>query len=260
MYLMSCIQLLRNFQHKLPKARALAFYLAQDVVARHVEDLAVEMELDAEKEFDLKLPSDLIARIQEIPVQGSSSDDVESYLLAWLLTFHFLVKSSNAGRTAYIDHLRSEDLVGLSLLPALFALLGVSDRTKAFDLSVWSVDDPDMSRKALFLFLFKSLTEFRSFSARARKRCCFTRLARLLSSTASCTVTHSRLVGKHNQPTTLHVCHELYIKILFLPPHQRRAFKCQRSMHGQVRTTSRREHDDQDFEHGSGDQGCLCGG
>lgn len=109
------------------------------------------MELDAEKEFDLKLPTDLIARIQEIPVQGGSSDDVESYLLAWLLTFHFLVKSSNAGRTAYIDHLRSEDLVGSSLLPALFALLGVSDRTKAFDLSVWSVDDPEMSRKALLL-------------------------------------------------------------------------------------------------------------
>lgn len=51
------------------------------------------------------------------------------------------MKQSPRLRTAYIDQLRNNDLVASALLPSLFGLFNLSDRTRPTDLSPWSIDD-----------------------------------------------------------------------------------------------------------------------
>jgi hypothetical protein len=55
-------------------------------------------------------------------------------------------------REAYIEQLRNVELVTSSLLPSLFGLLSLSDRTRPVDLSPWFIDD--------FHFECTSLTDF----------------------------------------------------------------------------------------------------
>jgi hypothetical protein len=90
------------------------------------------------------------------------------FLFPWLIAFHFfdkavsgvmkdgriarseltvIVKQSFKLKNAYIEQLRNLSLVGGSLLPALFSILGVSERGRPFDLSPYSVDEFHLERE-----------------------------------------------------------------------------------------------------------------
>ncbi|GAA5878216.1 hypothetical protein JCM16303_002689 [Sporobolomyces ruberrimus] len=136
-------QLLRLLQDPSLAVQVSSYDLLRRVVQKHVEDLVVEAELDAEEKLEIHLPLSLVKLLET----KLNADDVESpekasaYLLAWLTTFAFFGPASPRLRSGYIDQLRNNDLVASSLLPSLFGLFNLSDRTRPTDLSPWSIDD-----------------------------------------------------------------------------------------------------------------------
>ncbi|GAA5950000.1 hypothetical protein JCM21900_001361 [Sporobolomyces salmonicolor] len=136
----SFTQLLRLLQDPSLAVQLSSYDLLRRVIGKHVGDLVVEVELDQEGETRVELPGELV-RLLERKVQGAEEAEASSYLLAWLTTFAFFEHASPRLRSAYIDQLRNADLVAGSLLPALFRLLNLSDRTRPIDLSPWSIDD-----------------------------------------------------------------------------------------------------------------------
>ncbi|GAA5947534.1 hypothetical protein JCM3765_001719 [Sporobolomyces pararoseus] len=136
-------QLLRLLQDPSLAVQISSYDLLRRVVHKHVEDLVVEVELDSEEEIKIQLPSSLV-KILETRLDGEDLDEpakASTYLLAWLTTFAFFGPASPRLRSAYIDQLRNNDLVASSLLPSLFSLFNLSDRTRPTDLSPWSIDD-----------------------------------------------------------------------------------------------------------------------
>ncbi|GAA5859119.1 hypothetical protein JCM1840_003760 [Sporobolomyces johnsonii] len=136
----SFTQLLRLLQDPSLAVQLSSYDLLRRVIVKHVGDLVVEVELDQEGETRVELPEELV-RLLERQVEGAEEAEASSYLLAWLTAFAFFEQASPRLRSAYIDQLRNADLVAGSLLPALFGLLNLSDRTRPIDLSPWSIDD-----------------------------------------------------------------------------------------------------------------------
>ncbi|GAA5853357.1 hypothetical protein JCM5353_007763 [Sporobolomyces roseus] len=120
-----------------------SYDLLQRVVRKHVEDLVVEVELDVEEKIEIGLPTTLINLLEaKLDTEELESEErASTYLLSWLTAFAFFGPASPRLRSAYIDQLRNNDLVASSLLPSLFSLFNLSDRTRPTDLSPWSIDD-----------------------------------------------------------------------------------------------------------------------
>lgn len=136
-------QLLRLLQDSSLAVQISSYDLLRRIVHKHVEDLVVEVELDTEEKLGILLPSSLIGILKE-PLNAqdlANPSKTSTYLLAWLTAFAFFGPSSPRVRAAYIDQLRDSDLVASSLLPSLFSLFNLSDRTRPTDLSPWSIDD-----------------------------------------------------------------------------------------------------------------------
>ncbi|GAA5904173.1 ubiquitin-protein ligase RKR1 [Sporobolomyces salmoneus] len=136
-------QLLRLLQDPSLAVQISSYDLLRRVVQKHVEDLVVEVELDTEEKIEIQLPRTLVNLLQT-KLDGDEMDSPEkasTYLLAWLTAFAFFGPASPRIRSAYIDQLRNDDLVTSSLLPSLFGLLNLSDRTRPTDLSPWAIDD-----------------------------------------------------------------------------------------------------------------------
>ncbi|GAA5944519.1 ubiquitin-protein ligase RKR1 [Sporobolomyces koalae] len=136
-------QLLRLLQDPSLAVQISSFNLLQRVVQKHVEDLVVEVELDAEEKIEIELPSSLV-KLLEVKLDVDELEDpfrASAYLLSWLTTFAFFGPASPRLRSAYLEQIRNHDLVAASLLPSLFSLLNLSDRSRPTELSPWSVDD-----------------------------------------------------------------------------------------------------------------------
>ena len=59
-------------------------------------------------------------------------------------------------RLKYVAQIRSAELVSTALIPFLFEVLGVSDRTRPFDLSLWTVESPHFKREFPLLVVCES--------------------------------------------------------------------------------------------------------
>ncbi|BGO97992.1 E3 ubiquitin-protein ligase listerin [Rhodotorula toruloides] len=133
-------QLLRLLQDPAWAVQLSSYDLLRRVVKSYVEDLVVEAELDTEEKLEIRLPESLVALLR-VPVADDSASSATTYLLGWMTAFSFFGSASPRLRTAYIEQLRDDGLIVQSLLPSLFALLSISDRTRPFDLAPWSIDD-----------------------------------------------------------------------------------------------------------------------
>ncbi|KAL8278772.1 hypothetical protein RQP46_008841 [Phenoliferia psychrophenolica] len=123
-----------------------SYDLVDRIAAKYVSDLVVEVELDTESPPVIELPKQLVKLLskQLAPSILETPEDyskASTFLLAWLTAFRFFEKASPRIKAAYIDQLRRLDTVAVSFLPSMFALLGLSDRGRAFDVSPWQVDD-----------------------------------------------------------------------------------------------------------------------
>ncbi|GAA5999438.1 ubiquitin-protein ligase RKR1 [Rhodotorula paludigena] len=134
-------QLLRLLQDPAWAVQLSSYNLLRRVVATHVADLVVEVELDAEENVEIKLPSSLTSLLDRRVDDGDEAARTTAYLLAWLATFSFFESSSPRLRASYIEQLRDSGLIVNTLLPSLFHLLSLGDRGRPFDLSPWSIDD-----------------------------------------------------------------------------------------------------------------------
>ncbi|BGP46344.1 hypothetical protein JCM10450v2_002186 [Rhodotorula kratochvilovae] len=134
-------QLLRLLQDPAWAVQLSSYDLLRRVVTKHVSDLVVEAELDAEESLEIKLPTALVQLLQRRLDEDEDEARTTAYLLAWMTAFSFFDSSSPRLRAAYIEQLRDSGLVVDSLLPSLFGLLSLSDRGRAFDLTPWSIDD-----------------------------------------------------------------------------------------------------------------------
>ncbi|BGP23081.1 ubiquitin-protein ligase E3 [Rhodotorula toruloides] len=133
-------QLLRLLQDPAWAVQLPSYDLLRRVVKGYVEDLVVEAELDTEEKIEIRLPESLVALLRT-PVIDDSMSATTTYLLGWMTAFSFFGSASPRLRTAYIEQMRDEGIVEQSLLPSLFTLLSISDRTRPFDLAPWSIDD-----------------------------------------------------------------------------------------------------------------------
>ncbi|GAA6034281.1 hypothetical protein JCM8097_003822 [Rhodosporidiobolus ruineniae] len=134
-------QLLRLLQDPSLAVQLSSYDLLRRIIAQHVSDLVVEVELDAEEKVKIEYPAALLKVLEEPLRDGDSAERATSYLFAWMTTFAFFESASPRLRSAYIEQLRNVELVTSSLLPSLFGLLNLSDRTRAVDLSPWFIDD-----------------------------------------------------------------------------------------------------------------------
>ncbi|GAA5949321.1 hypothetical protein JCM10213_006714 [Rhodosporidiobolus nylandii] len=137
----SFAQLLRLLHDPSLAVQLSSYDLLRRIIAQHVSDLVVETELDAEEQVVVEFPAGLL-KLLEKPLQaGDEAEKATSYLFAWMTAFSFFENSSPRLRSTYIEQLRNLNLVPASLLPSLFSLLSVTDRTRPFDLAPWSIDD-----------------------------------------------------------------------------------------------------------------------
>ncbi|KAG0655711.1 hypothetical protein C6P46_000745 [Rhodotorula mucilaginosa] len=133
-------QLLRLLQDPAFAVQLSSYQLLRRVIDKHVSDLVVEAELDVEDKLEIRLPPALVTALEHVPDVDEPSQ-VTTYLLSWLLTFSFFESASPRLREAYLEQLRDSGLVVQAFLPAVFAPLQLSDRTRPVDLTPWSVDD-----------------------------------------------------------------------------------------------------------------------
>ncbi|GAA6012470.1 hypothetical protein JCM10207_007100 [Rhodosporidiobolus poonsookiae] len=134
-------QLLRLVQDSSLAVQLSSYDLLRRVIAQHVADLVVEVELDTDETVKIEFPTALL-RLLDAPLRGDASPEKATpYLFAWMTAFAFFESSSPRLRSAYIEQLRNIELVTSSLLPSLFGLLNLSDRSRPVDLSPWSIDD-----------------------------------------------------------------------------------------------------------------------
>ncbi|KAI5475113.1 ubiquitin-protein ligase E3 [Pseudohyphozyma bogoriensis] len=116
------------------------------IAGKHVADLVVEVELETEASASVELPEELIVLLSA-KLDADTLDSPEeyakasTYLFAWLAAFRFFDNASPRIKSAYIDQLRRLDLVATSFLPSVFMLLNLSDRTRPFDVTPWSIDE-----------------------------------------------------------------------------------------------------------------------
>ncbi|GAA5836983.1 hypothetical protein JCM11251_004464 [Rhodosporidiobolus azoricus] len=133
-------QLLRLIQDPSLAVQLSSYDLLRRIVTRHVSDLVVEVELDTEEKVIIQYPSALL-RLLETPLRdGDEPEKATSFLFAWMTAFAFFESASPRLRSAYIEQLRNLELVTTSLLPSLFSLLNLSDRTRPVDLAPWFID------------------------------------------------------------------------------------------------------------------------
>ncbi|KAK4053203.1 hypothetical protein OIV83_001938 [Microbotryomycetes sp. JL201] len=122
-----------------------AFDLLVKIVETHIADLVVEAELDTDDTLQLALPVELVALISDKVDADAQAVETYSttttYLFAWLVTFRFFEMASPRIKAAYNDQLRRADIVATSLLPTIFTLVNLSDRTRPVDISPWAVDE-----------------------------------------------------------------------------------------------------------------------
>lgn len=121
-----------------------AFELTGRAAEKHVGDLVVEVELRTEDDPDpapIELPASLTTLLGTRLDAGAAPSQCSTFLLGWLTACRFFDQASPRIKAAYIDQLRSLDLVEAALLPSLFALLNLSDRTRAFEIAPWTVEE-----------------------------------------------------------------------------------------------------------------------
>ncbi|GAA5970378.1 hypothetical protein JCM11641_001687 [Rhodosporidiobolus odoratus] len=135
-------QLLRLLRDPSLAAQLSSYDLLRRIITQHVSNLVVEIELEAEQEqVVIEFPTELLNLLQEPLEEGDEAEKATSYLFTWMTTFAFFDNASPRIRSAYVEQLRNLDLVQTSLLPSLFNLLAINDRTRPFDLAPWSIND-----------------------------------------------------------------------------------------------------------------------
>ncbi|GAA5860656.1 hypothetical protein JCM8547_005490 [Rhodosporidiobolus lusitaniae] len=133
-------QLLRLIRDQSIAVQLSSYDLLRRIVAQHVSDLVVETELDTEEKMLIEFPAGLVKLVETPLKEGAQPEQATSYLFAWMTAFAFFESASPRLRNAYIEQLRNAELIISSLLPSLFALLNLSDRTRPVDLSSWFID------------------------------------------------------------------------------------------------------------------------
>ncbi|GAA5872634.1 hypothetical protein JCM3774_001869 [Rhodotorula dairenensis] len=133
-------QLLRLLQDPAYAVQLSSYQLLRRVIGKHVSDLVVEAELDVEDKLEIRLPTALVSALEHTP-DSDEPNQVTAYLLSWLLAFSFFESASPRLRAGYLEQLRDSGLVVQAFLPAVFAPLQLSDRTRPVDLAPWTVDD-----------------------------------------------------------------------------------------------------------------------
>ncbi|KAG8744954.1 hypothetical protein FRC10_009189 [Ceratobasidium sp. 414] len=132
--------------------KAMAHELARSAVAQITEQRVVEAAVATVTETEdgdlpadeqqFELPQSLIEKLAPISPRGPSSEDQLNLLLSWWIAVEFFDNSSLKVRQGYLEQLRRQDLVKLSLLPCLFELLSIGMvGAKPFGLSQWYVEE-----------------------------------------------------------------------------------------------------------------------
>lgn len=147
--------------------QATAYRLLGQVIRKQTAALVLEVEADVAKEDEeapqreIKIPQQLISIVEAgRAVDWFEMSDVEivlGQLLAWMAVLDHFDDASRTVRWAYLDQINSSRLLEESLLPLLFAMLGVSELGAwNFPASQYAVDEfyPDCG----FLVFEKCLT------------------------------------------------------------------------------------------------------
>ncbi|GJJ10582.1 hypothetical protein Clacol_004809 [Clathrus columnatus] len=123
----------------------LAYFLLQQAAFKRTEHLVVEAAVDTqENEATIVLPQELLSLLQTnvgLDTSVIRNEEALSYLLSWMLCFDLFVDASLKVKTAYIDHMRELDLIGLYFLPNVLGILDVASNTQAFKLDHWTTDE-----------------------------------------------------------------------------------------------------------------------
>jgi hypothetical protein len=156
-------QLLGLMHSSLPAVRTAAYAWLQALVATSVQALSVEAELAEEGSMEISLPPALLQTLSQ------TAGPLTAWLMAWQVSFEYLANAvrrallallcsfheqSATVRSAYIDNLRTQDLLGQSLLPSIFALL--NEKTVSTILPLYSINDVDLTRGFYLLSLVQN--------------------------------------------------------------------------------------------------------
>ncbi|KAF8531403.1 hypothetical protein JB92DRAFT_2851839 [Gautieria morchelliformis] len=122
----------------------MAYQMLQQAAVTRTEHLVVEAGVDSESMVTLDLPHELVALLQSnvnLDDAEAGGQDPLAYLLGWMIIFDLFTDISLKVKTAYIDHLRTLDLIGGYFLPNVFEILGVGRSGNSFKLDPWVVDE-----------------------------------------------------------------------------------------------------------------------
>ncbi|KAF8580184.1 hypothetical protein K439DRAFT_1357639 [Ramaria rubella] len=120
----------------------MAYQILQQAAAKRTEHLVLEAGVDSENTAIFDLPRELILLLTSVlNFDDANGQDPLTYFLGWMLTFDLFADASLKVKTAYVDQLRSLDLIGSYFLPSIFETLGVGSNRSPFKLDPWVVDE-----------------------------------------------------------------------------------------------------------------------
>ncbi|KAH9806845.1 hypothetical protein DFH28DRAFT_1160381 [Melampsora americana] len=136
----------------------LAYTLARKLVQRDTDTLSIEAELTQEASIDHHAIPDILLNM----LDKVTDHDLVAHLLGWLLVFTYFENASLRLKNAYNAQLREMGLIPRRLVPLLHGILRISDRGKAYDVSIWDItqfntsfiDECESSPIALAAFVY----------------------------------------------------------------------------------------------------------
>ncbi|KAF9226338.1 hypothetical protein BS17DRAFT_807138 [Gyrodon lividus] len=134
------------------EVQRMGHHLLQNAARKRTEHYVIESAVDTEDVVKPKLPTELLAILQQSLNSGEALDlddqlttrnmDVSGYLLAWMITFDLFIGASLKVRSDYFNHMRSLDIISQHFIPNIFDILGLfSGGKQVFKLDVWAVDE-----------------------------------------------------------------------------------------------------------------------
>ncbi|GAC99356.1 predicted ubiquitin-protein ligase [Pseudozyma hubeiensis SY62] len=136
-----CKLLVQNPSHEV---QVISYRLLSGAIREHIKELVVESAVDREAlateegQQKLKLPEALVANISDsmgpqlnlLVEEGAARRTAFGYFLSWIAVFEHFEGASLSVKSAFLGEIEKRDLLVESLLPTVFALVGLADESR----------------------------------------------------------------------------------------------------------------------------------
>ncbi|CBQ68025.1 conserved hypothetical protein [Sporisorium reilianum SRZ2] len=148
-----CKLLVQSPSHEV---QVISYRLLSGAIREHVKELVVESAVDRESlateegQKKLKLPEGLVANVGDslssqlnlLVEEGAARRTAFGYFLSWIAVFEHFEGASLSVKSAFLGEIEKRNLLVESLLPTVFALVGLADESRRpFDPSRFALEE-----------------------------------------------------------------------------------------------------------------------